>query len=113
MIEDIVINYLQQNTGIPCYGEIPETQPDEFIVVERNSGYRRDYIDHATLFVFSYSRNSKVRACEIDREVLYAMEKLIERSDICRVDQENSFDDTDTSRKDYRYRAEYALVFYG
>lgn len=111
MIEDRIIEFLEENTEIHCYAELPDDESiKEFIVVRKTGGYRENYLDFASITIFAYSE-SKYKAALLDRNVMFCMQKFAKEDFITMVDQNNSYDDSDFSNKTYRYRSEYDIAY--
>lgn len=111
MIEEILIEYISRKLQIPVYFENPEEPPETYVVLEKNSDSRENLIDRARFFAFCYAP-SKVEACCLSNELVNIMFDIVELKEVCKASLENEFDDSDTNRKEYRYRSEYDLVYY-
>ena len=72
MIEKIVLDYLSENLNVPTYMEMPEHQPERFVLIEKTGGLVEDFIHSATLALQSYAE-SMYEAAVLNEEVKKAM----------------------------------------
>lgn len=111
MIEKVILDYLSTTLNLPCSMEVPQNPPKEFIVIEKTSSGRSNYIESSTLAIQSYGE-SLYDAASISESVKEAMYNSITLDEIvsCRLNSEYNF--TDTRMKQYRYQAVFDLVHY-
>ena len=112
MIEKTILNYLERNTGIPCYMEIPKEMPERFIVVEKTGSTRKNWIDSATIAVQSYDI-SMFKAAGVNQKVKSSMLAMADtEASIVSVSLNSDYNFTDTSTKRYRYQAVFGVTYY-
>lgn len=78
MIEEILQNYLSDNLSVPVYLEVPETPPDEFVVIEKTGSGMSDHI-YSAMFALQSHSLSLLGAAELNELVKSAMDCAIER----------------------------------
>lgn len=110
MIEKIVLDYLNEILEVPAYMEMPQQQPDRFVIIEKTGGSRENHINSATFALQSYAE-SKYLAASLNEEVKAAMDKIIELNAVLKSKYNTDYDYTDTAKKKYRYQAVYDVVF--
>lgn len=111
MIEKVIFDYLKSNLSVPVYMERPEKDEGEFVVIEKTSSGKTNYICQAALAIQSFG-NSLLRAAEINEEVKAAMDEIIVLPDISRSKLNSDYNFTDTEKKRYRYQAVYDITHY-
>jgi hypothetical protein len=111
MIEKTIINYLTDTLNIPAYSETPEKKPDQYIKVELTGGSAENLISSATIAIQSYS-NSLFKAADLNEKVKRAMRNIISIDSISKCKLNNSYNYTDTAKKEYRYQAVFDLVYF-
>ena len=104
MIEKTILKYLQANTDVPCYMEVPATMPDEFIVLDLIAMGSNNYVRNAEIAFMCYAA-TKLRAAEINEAVIEIMGKASELTDVFGAHLTTAGDRTATETKKYRYRA--------
>ena len=111
MIEKVILDYLEDELDLPCYTEAPQNPPAEFIVIEKTSAGRVNYIDSSTLAIQSYAE-SLYSAASLSEAVKAAMFDSITLDEVasCRLNSEYNF--TDPRMKQYRYQAVFDLTHY-
>ena len=110
MIEKIVLDYLNEILEVPAYMEMPQQQPDRFVIIEKTGGSRENHINSATFALQSYAE-SKYLAASLNEEVKAAMDKITELNTVSKSEYNTDYDYTDTAKKKYRYQAVYDLFF--
>lgn len=111
MIEKVILDYLEDELDIPCFMEVPQNPPTMFIVIEKTSAGRENYIDSSTLAIQSYAE-SLYSAASLSEAVKTAMFDSITLDEVasCRLNSEYNF--TDPRMKQYRYQAVFDLTHY-
>lgn len=111
MIEKVIYDYLSRELSVPVYTEIPANPPKTFVVFEKTSSGRENYIDSSTIAVQSYA-DSLFNAASLSATVKGVMLDIITLDEVasCRLNSEYNF--TDTQMKKYRYQAVYDLYHY-
>lgn len=110
MIEKTVLDYLNTALSVPAYMEMPETEPERFVLVEKTGGSTEDHIYFATLAIQSYAE-SMFEAATLNEEVKKAMDNIIVLDAVSRSHLNTDYNFTDTTKKKYRYQAVYDLVY--
>lgn len=111
MIEKIIISYLGSVMNINVYAERPENPPEEYILIQRTSRDRENWITSDMIVVQSISSLSKLRAATINDELERAMRDLTDLENISRCKLNSSYDFTDTETKEYRYQAVFDITY--
>lgn len=111
MIEKVILDYLKSSISVPVYMERPEKDEGEFVVIEKTSSGKTNYIYQAAFAIQSFG-NSLLRAAEINEEVKVAMDEIIVLPDISRSKLNSDYNFTDTEKKRYRYQAVYDITHY-
>lgn len=116
MIELTVLNYLKTALDVPVSMEKPTTGT-EYVLIEKTSGARENFINEATFAIKSIS-NSLYDAASLNEEVKKAMigdgstsYGIIENTEISKCTLNTDYNYTDTTTKSYRYQAIFDLVF--
>ena len=110
MIEKIVLDYLSENLNVPAYMEMPERQPERFVLIEKTGGSVEDFVHSATLALQSYAE-SMYEAAALNEEVKKAMDNIIILDSVSKSQLNTGYNFTDTTKKKYRYQAVYDLVY--
>lgn len=117
MIETTLYGYLKGELDVPVYMEIPENPPISFVLVEKTSSDRNDYIDSATFAIQSYGK-SLYDAALLNDVVKVAMlgngdDKygIIDQCDVSRCKLNSDYNFTDTTTKKYRYQAVFDIYY--
>lgn len=110
MIEEKIIKYLDRVLDVSVYGEVPEDEPERYVIVEKTGSSRKNYINSAVIALQSYAE-SKIAASELNEKVKTAMDNIIIYEDISKSKLNTDYNFTDTTKKKYRYQAVYE-VFY-
>ena len=111
MIEKIVIQYLTGLLDVPVYAEQPEDKVDSFVIVEKTSSGREDYINSATIALQSYA-STRAKASELNESVKGYMDEIVTLSNVSDSKLNSDYNYTDTSTRHHRYQAVYDLVFF-
>ena len=111
MIETVILKYLNEKLSSPVYMERPEVDAGEYVVIEKTSSSRTDYINQSTFALQSFG-DTLLRAAEINETVKAAMDNIIELSEISRSKLNSDYNYTDTAKKRYRYQAVYDVTHY-
>lgn len=109
MIEQIVLDYLQNELSVPIFFE--EKNMDEYIVIGKSGTSKREFINSATFFIQSYS-NSKYKAALLNEKVKMAMDHMNVLDEITFSRLNSDYDYTDLNKKKYRYQAVYDIGFF-
>lgn len=111
MIEERLLSYLSNALSVPVYMEMPEDALGTFVVIEKTGSSMTNRITKATFAIQSYA-DSLYDAATLNEVVKTAMEDMIERDDISKVELNSDYNYTDTALKAYRYQAVFIVTFY-
>lgn len=104
LIEARIISYLEAETKIPTYAEVPEQNKGSFFVVERIGARAENHVDTYTIAVQSYA-DTLLDAAVLSTIARHYMEDMISDPDIASVRFNTDYNFTDTTTKRYRYQA--------
>ena len=111
MIEERILGYLNAALSVDCYMEMPEDASDSFVVIEKTGSSTTNRITKATFAIQSYGP-SLYDAAALNEQVKEAMENIIQRDDISKVELNSDYNYTDTALKHYRYQAVFVVTYY-
>lgn len=111
LIEKYVMDFLSEKLGVPVYGQFDDATELAFLVVEKTGSYTSNRIEHATLAIQSYER-SMIKASELNRRVVKAMNDIIEDDAISSIDLNSDYSYTDNTLKRYRYQAVFDITYF-
>lgn len=111
MIEERVLNYLNDALSVPCSMEMPDNVSGRFVVIEKTGSYQQNKITQATFAIQSYA-DTLHKAALLNEEVKAAMEDMIQRDDISKIQLNSDYNYTDTAMKYYRYQAVFIVTYY-
>ena len=110
MIEEVIVDYLSDNLGLPAYLEQPNEKPERYIVIDRTGSSVENYIKKATVAIQSYAE-TMYQAAILNEQVKKAMDEIIYHCDISRSKLNTDYEYTDTDYKRYRYQAVYDIAY--
>ena len=117
MIELTVLNYLKSALNVPVYMEKPTGTIEEYVVIEKTSSSRENYINTAMFAIQSYS-DTMYNAALLNEEVKNAMIGdgvdelgITAATNISKCSLNSDYNFTDQQTKSYRYQAVFDLVF--
>lgn len=110
MIEQRVKSYLSLVLEAPVCMEVPERQPERFVLVEKTGSGEADHIRRATLAVQSYAP-SLAGAAELNERVKAALRAMPDTEDIGSAKLNSDYNFTDTASKRYRYQAVFDFTY--
>lgn len=111
MIELIVRNYLISKLNIPVVLEHQTNLPKRYILLEKTSGKRNNYLNSSTIAIQSYAE-SLLEAAKLNEKIKNVMFDLIEVNEVSRVDLNSDYNFTDSETKQYRYQAIFDINYY-
>lgn len=111
MIEAIVIKWLSEKMDVPVFAEVPEDAPASFLLVEKTSGRRTNYLSFSSIVVQSYDE-SLLKAAELNETVKACMFELIEVQSVSKVSLNANYNFTDTQTKRYRYQSVFDIAHF-
>lgn len=109
MIEKILLDYLTEKLNVKVAMEVPETQHERYVVIEKTGSGCEDFINRATFAIQSYAP-TLYEAAQLNEEVKEVLNAAVYELDISKAELDSDYNFTDTVNKRYRYQAVY--VFY-
>lgn len=111
MIEERLISYLSDALSVPCYMEMPDDASGTFVVIDKTGSSRLNRITKVNVAIQSYAPTLH-EAATLNEQVKTAMDDMIERDDISKVELNSDYNYTDTDLKAYRYQAVFVVTYY-
>jgi hypothetical protein len=111
MIELIVKNYLSTKLEIPIVFEHQKNLPKRFILIQKTSGSRENFLNSSTIAIQSYAE-SMFEAAKLNEKIKNLMYDLITVDEVSSVDLNSDYNFTDTETKQYRYQAIFDIHYY-
>jgi len=111
MIEILIKQYLDGHLSVPSFLQYPETAPVRFVLFEKTSSSKSNYLPSATFAFQSYSE-SMYEAAKLNEEVKKVVEDLILLNEISGIKLNSDYNFTDTTTKEYRYQAVFDINHY-
>ncbi len=111
MIELIVEKFLNNELNVPAYLEMPEKNPDSFVLIEKTNSNEKNKLDSSVLVFQSYAK-TLYSAAALNEEVKKALKRLESINEIVSVKLNSDYNFTDTTTKKYRYQAVYNITHY-
>lgn len=111
MIETVVRDFLEEHLSVPVYMEVPETEPERYVELEKVGSGKQDQICSASFAVKSYAP-TLYQAAALNEEAKAAMEQLITLDEISGVKLDSDYPFTNTATKQRRYQALFDLTHY-
>ncbi|MGX7088112.1 hypothetical protein [Gemella morbillorum] len=111
MIELIVKNYLSTKLEIPIVFEHQKNLPKRFILIQKTSGSRENFLNSSTIAIQSYAE-SVFESAKLNEKIKNLMYDLITVDEVSSVDLNSDYNFTDTETKQYRYQAIFDIHYY-
>jgi hypothetical protein len=111
MIELIVKNYLSTKLEIPIVFEHQKNLPKRFILIQKTSGSRENFLNSSTIAIQSYAE-SMFESAKLNEKIKKLMYDLITVDEVSSVDLNSDYNFTDTETKQYRYQAIFDIHYY-
>ncbi|MGX7096425.1 MULTISPECIES: hypothetical protein [Gemella] len=111
MIELIVKNYLSTKLEIPIVFEHQKNLPKRFILIQKTSGSRENFLNSSTVAIQSYAE-SMFESAKLNEKIKNLMYDLITVDEVSSVDLNSDYNFTDTETKQYRYQAIFDIHYY-
>lgn len=111
MIELIVKNYLSTKLEIPIVFEHQINLPKRFILIQKTSGSRENFLNSSTIAIQSYAE-SMFESAKLNEKIKNLMYDLITVDEVSSVDLNSDYNFTDTETKQYRYQAIFDIHYY-
>ena len=111
-IEEYVIAYLGGVLDVPVSGDVPKMDTlDAFVTVEKTGSSNSRHIRAATIAVQSWA-GSRADAAALNESVIYAMDGIAEKPEICRCQLNTDYNYPDLTRNKPRYQAVFEITYY-
>lgn len=111
MIELIVKNYLSTKLDIPIVFEHQQNLPKKFILIQKTSGSRENFLNSSTVAIQSYAE-SMFEAAKLNEKIKNLMYDLITISEVSKVKLNSDYNFTDIETKRCRYQAIFDIYHY-
>lgn len=111
MIELIVKNYLSTKLEIPIVFEHQQNLPKKFILIQKTSGSRENFLNSSTVAIQSYAE-SMFETAKLNEKIKNLMYDLTTISEVSKVKLNSDYNFTDTETKRYRYQAIFDIYHY-
>jgi hypothetical protein len=111
MIELIVKNYLSTKLDIPIVFEHQTNLPKRFILIQKTSGSRENFLNSSTIAIQSYAE-SMFESAKLNEKIKKLMYDLITVDEVSSVNLNSDYNFTDTETKQYRYQAIFDIHYY-
>lgn len=111
MIELIVKNYLSTKLETPIVFEHQKNLPKRFILIQKTSGSRENFLNSSTIAIQSYAE-SMFETAKLNEKIKNLMYDLITVDEVSSVDLNSDYNFTDTETKQYRYQAIFDIHYY-
>lgn len=111
MIELIVKEYLSKQLDIPIVFEHQNNLPKQFILIQKTSGKRENFLNSSTIAIQCYGA-SLFEAAKLNEKIKNLMYDLITVSEVSNVSLNSDYNHTDFETKAYRYQAVYDIHHY-
>lgn len=111
MIELIVRKYLVSKLDILVVLEYQKNLPKRYVLLEKTSGKRNNYLNSSTIAIQSYAE-SLLEAAKLNEKIKNIMYDLVAVDEVSRVDLNSDYNFTDAETKQYRYQAVFDINYY-
>lgn len=111
MIETTILDYLEEKTGIPSYVEVPDNEPEKYIILDFQETGVEDFLYSGSAIIQCYG-NTLNDAFDVNTEVKKAMSELIVIDQVTSCNLDSAYNSTDVTKKRYRYQRVYDLTYY-
>ena len=111
MIELIVKEYLSKLLDIPIVFEHQKNLSKQFIVIQKTSGKRENFLNSSTIAIQSYGA-SLFEAAKLNEKIKNLMDDLITVDEVSKVSLNSDYNHTDFETKEYRYQAVFDIHHY-
>ena len=96
---------------IPIVFEHQQNLPKKFILIQKTSGSRENFLNSSTVAIQSYAE-SMFEAAKLNEKIKNLMYDLITVSEVSKVKLNSDYNFTDTETKRYRYQAIFDIYHY-
>ena len=116
MIEEVILNYLDNELSVPVLMELPEVPsedftewPSEFVIIEKVGSSISNQLYRDSIALQSYSLSSLYKAASLDEDVRKAIEEIPVTTGVCTARMQSNYNFTDVKTKRYRYQSVYDI----
>lgn len=107
----MILNYLTDHLSVPVFLEHQKNEPKRFVIFEKTSSSKNNYLPSAT-FAFQSYAESMYEAAKLNEEMKQVVENMIELDEISGIHLNSDYNFTDTETKQYRYQAVFDINHY-
>lgn len=111
MIEVTIRNHLLKLLADPVLYERPDELENRYVLIEKTGSSLNNHL-YSSTFAFQSHAESMLEVILLNKEVIMAVNKLIELDLIGSVSLNSDYNYTDTSTKQYRYQAVFDIKHY-
>lgn len=111
MIEIVIKKYLDGHLSVPSFFEHEINMPQEFVILEKTRGAKKNHAKTATFAFQSYS-TSMQKAAELNEKLKQVIENMVELNEIGGIHLNSDYNFTDTETKKYRYQAVFDINYF-
>lgn len=111
MIEIVIKEYLDGHLAVPSFLERPKNPPEQYVIFEKTSSSKSNYLPAAT-FAFQSYAPSMYEAAVLNEELKEVIESMITLDSISKIKLNSDYNFTDTETKEYRYQAVFDINHY-
>ena len=111
MIELIVKDYLTKYLGIPIVFEHQKNLPKRYILIQKTSGKRENFLKESTIAIQSYAE-TLFESAKLNEKIKDLMYDLIMVDEVSKVSLNSDYNYTNLETKEYRYQAVFDIYHY-
>lgn len=111
MIELIVKDYLSKYLGIPIVFEHQKNLPKQYILIQKTSGKRENFLKESTIAIQSYAE-TLFESAKLNEKIKDLMYDLIMVDEVSKVNLNSDYNYTNLETKEYRYQAVFDIHYY-
>lgn len=111
MIENIIVEYLQPILHVPVSTMHQDSDPDQYVIIERVGGGSFNKVRSASVAIQSYAP-TMYEAAQLHEAVIAAMDNIVTLDSIGGVSLNAEYNYTDEETKKPRYQAVFDVVYY-
>ena len=110
MIAKTLLDYLTSVLDVKVVMEAPK-ETTNYVLIDQTGSSRTNHITTTTFALQSYG-STLYKTMQLNERVKAAMESFVALGEITRVELETDYNYTDTTTKQYRWQAVYAITPY-
>lgn len=111
MIELIVKDYLTKYLEIPIVFEHQKNLPKRYILIQKTSGKRENFLKESTIAIQSYAE-TLFESAKLNEKIKDLMYDLIMVDEVSKVSLNSDYNYTNLETKEYRYQAVFDIYYY-